>query len=343
MDELRSLNLPRKGEGITILHNELRHQNKLVLSLKKKSLWSKKLEEVIEKLVDIVAFIHHEISNAFGLPGVSQEPETNAERLGDAGLALHYANMINQIDNLASRPTCLPPSIRDSLYQGLPIGVKTALRSSLCRYGEKEELTVPEIKLEMEKILQWLVPVAANTTKMHQGFGWVGEWANTSNEVVSKKTPTCGNLIRLQTLHHADKKKTDQYLLQLLTWLHWLISAVKHQQKPPPASLLLRSPPNNKAAGQLLHSSLKVLSPPPSHYNYNKNIGLSEEEQNLLDMASKRSGPAPGISRSQEYVRSNFREIKTILASSRSYPRWELTRSGLYLDAMEMDGFNNLL
>jgi len=27
------------------------------------------------------------------------------------------------------------------------------------------QLTVPQIKAEMEKILQWLVPIAANTTK----------------------------------------------------------------------------------------------------------------------------------------------------------------------------------
>ncbi|TXG68981.1 hypothetical protein EZV62_003916 [Acer yangbiense] len=40
------------------------------------------------------------------------------------------------------------------------------------------ELSAFQVKADMEKTLQWLVPLAANTTKAHQGFGWVGEWAN---------------------------------------------------------------------------------------------------------------------------------------------------------------------
>lgn len=46
VDEMKSLNLPRKGEHLMILHDELRQQKKIVMALKRKSLWSRKLEEV---------------------------------------------------------------------------------------------------------------------------------------------------------------------------------------------------------------------------------------------------------------------------------------------------------
>ncbi|TXG68976.1 hypothetical protein EZV62_003911 [Acer yangbiense] len=39
-----------------------------------------------------------------------------------------------------------------------------------------------QVKAEMEKTLQWLVPLSTNTIKAHQGFGWVGEWANSGHE-----------------------------------------------------------------------------------------------------------------------------------------------------------------
>jgi hypothetical protein len=41
------------------------------------------------------------------------------------------------------------------------------------------QLSSAEIRGELSTILEWLVPVASNTTKAHHGFGWVGEWANT--------------------------------------------------------------------------------------------------------------------------------------------------------------------
>ncbi|KAH0748688.1 hypothetical protein KY290_027920 [Solanum tuberosum] len=54
------------GDTIAILRAELKSQREHVKNLKKKSLWSKTLEEVTEKLVDIVHFLHLEIHAAFG-------------------------------------------------------------------------------------------------------------------------------------------------------------------------------------------------------------------------------------------------------------------------------------
>ncbi|XP_020102763.1 uncharacterized protein LOC109720218 isoform X2 [Ananas comosus] len=175
-------NAIQRGDNLQILKQELKSQRKHVKSLQKRSLWSKNLEEVMEKLVDIVHFLHLEIYDAFGRADNEEVPEASTsrrKRLGPAGLALHYANIITQIDTLVSRSSSVPPNTRDALYQGLPPGVKSNLRSRLQSFEVKEDFTVPQIKAEMEKTLRWLVPIANNTTKAHHGFGWVGEWANT--------------------------------------------------------------------------------------------------------------------------------------------------------------------
>ncbi|WVZ68000.1 hypothetical protein U9M48_016997 [Paspalum notatum var. saurae] len=94
----------QRGDNLHILKQEVKSQRKHVKSLQKKSLWSKNLEEVMGKFVDIVHFLHLEIHNAFGRSDSeeSQEPTKRRNRLGPAGLALHYANIISQIDTLVN-------------------------------------------------------------------------------------------------------------------------------------------------------------------------------------------------------------------------------------------------
>ncbi|XP_008647637.1 protein PSK SIMULATOR 2 isoform X1 [Zea mays] len=217
-----------RRESIMILHSELKRQRKLVKNLKKKSLWSRTLEEIVEKLVDIVVFLHRQIRESFNEAGTDfcASEQTQNKRLGSCGLALHYANIINQIENIISRPLSLPPSARDNLYHGLPVTVKLALRSRLQTYNTEEERTVAQIKAEMQKTLRWLLPVAENTIRAHQGFGWVGEWANLD---MGKKSgyQHRHSVIRIQTLHHADKAKTEHYMLELVVLLHHLVMQVK--------------------------------------------------------------------------------------------------------------------
>ncbi|KAK2966236.1 hypothetical protein RJ640_008219 [Escallonia rubra] len=147
-------------------------------------------------------------------------------RLGPAGLALHYANIVLQIDSIVARSNAMPPNTRDTLYQSLPPSIKSPLRAKLHSFHVKEELTVTEIKAEMEKTLHWLVPISINTAKAHHGFGWVGEWANTGSEVNRKPTGLT-DIIRIDTLHHADKQKTEAYILELMAWLNHLVSRSK--------------------------------------------------------------------------------------------------------------------
>ncbi|KAG8633385.1 hypothetical protein MANES_18G099200v8 [Manihot esculenta] len=300
LQEDDSTNGPQRGDSPAILRAELKSQRKHVKSLKKKSLWSKILEEVMAKLVDIVHFLHLEIHEAFGSAdgdGPVKGSLSSQRKLGSAGLALHYANIITQIDTLVSRSSSVPPNTRDALYQGLPPSIKSALRSKLQSFHMKEELTVAQIKAEMEKTLQWLIPVAANTTKAHHGFGWVGEWANTGSEVNRKPTGQT-DLLRIETLHHADKEKTEAYILELVVWLHDLVSQAKASNGGirSPVKSPIRSP--NQKTIQL--STHKPSSPSPT---------LTVEDQEMLRDVSKRK-KTPGISKSQEFDTAKTRLSK---------------------------------
>jgi hypothetical protein len=140
------------------------------------------LEDVMDKLVDIVHFLHVEIQESFGTyDGALQlnQPSESRQTLGSAGLSLHYANIISQIDNIVSRSTVPPQSTRDALYQGLPPTIKSALRKKLHNCPQPQEVPITEIRSSMERTLQWIIPIANNTARAHHGFGWVGEWANT--------------------------------------------------------------------------------------------------------------------------------------------------------------------
>jgi len=137
-----------RRESVMILHSELTRQRKLVKTLKKKSLWSRPLEDVVEKLVDIVIFLDKQIRDAFGeavTVGTDFMEQGQNKRLGSCGLALHYANIINQIENIVSRPLSLPPSARDNLYHGLPVTVKAGLRSRLQPVNTEEEVCLAQL------------------------------------------------------------------------------------------------------------------------------------------------------------------------------------------------------
>jgi hypothetical protein len=63
-----------------------------------------------------------------------------------------------------SRPLSLPPSARDNLYHGLPITVKSALRSRLQTYNTEEEvcLLVQPCSAQMFHFLSMYLPCACN-------------------------------------------------------------------------------------------------------------------------------------------------------------------------------------
>ncbi|PWZ30046.1 hypothetical protein Zm00014a_002471 [Zea mays] len=278
----------QRGDNMHILKQEVKSQSKHVKSLRKKSLWSKNLEEVDSE--------------------ESQEPTKRRNRLGPAGLALHYANIISQIDTLVSRSSSVPPNTRDALYQSLPPTIKSSLRSKLHSFGVKEELTVSQIKAEMEKTLRWLVPIASNTTKAHHGFGWVGEWANTGSDVNCKPNGQI-DLIRIETLYHADKEKTEAYILELVIWLHHLISLSKTANgERSPIKSPVRSPTQRGASITLS----------PNKNSSNSSPLLTQEDQDMLRDVKYRKF-IPGISKSQEFDTKERHNKQSRLSKSNSH------------------------
>ncbi|XP_065874102.1 protein PSK SIMULATOR 1 [Euphorbia lathyris] len=257
----------QKGDSLSKLRTELKNQKKQVRNLKKKSLWSRSLEEVMEKLVDIVHFLLLEMHDIFGSADgdvATKAYLNNQEILGPAGLSLHYANVVMQIDTLVARSSSMPPSTRDSLYQNLPPSIKSALRSKLQSFHVKEELTITEIKDEMEKTLRWLVPMSTNTAKAHHGFGWVGEWANTGSELNRRPTSATADIIQIDTLHHACIERTEAYILELVLWLHHLANKSKNVGKKLPTSEKLNQARKDELPEKLNQAPNGELANPPA-------------------------------------------------------------------------------
>lgn len=218
-----------KGENIQVLRLELKTQRNYVKSLKKRSLWSKTLEDVVEKLVDIVQYLHVEIDVSFGISDggeLSSESTVGGQRLGPAGLALHYANTVIQIYSIVSRSGYVPANSRDALYQGLPPRVRLALPNKLRTSSMPQELTIDQTRAMMEKTLKWLVPMAINTT-CARGFLRFSEWAKSGTERVGRGP---GRPDMIETLYHADKAMTEAYILELVVWLHHLVN---QSNRPP--------------------------------------------------------------------------------------------------------------
>ncbi|KAF8762544.1 hypothetical protein HU200_009318 [Digitaria exilis] len=212
-----------KGDNIQIVRLELKTQRNYVKSLKKRSLWSKTLEEVVEKLVEVVHYIHIEINSTFGSSdgfALSTESTVSCQRLGPAGLALHYANIIIQIYSIVSRSGYVPANTREALYQGLPPRVRSVLPNRLKTSSVPQEMTIDDIRARMEKSLKWLVPMAVNTT-CARGFLRFSEWAKSGTDRVGRRP---GQADPIETLYHADKARTEDHILELVVWLHHLVN-----------------------------------------------------------------------------------------------------------------------
>ncbi|XP_034196732.1 protein PSK SIMULATOR 1-like isoform X2 [Prunus dulcis] len=211
----------------------------------------------------------------------------NHKKLGPSGISLHYASIITQINTLVSlsRSSSVPQHMRDTLYQGLPSSVKSALRSKL----QLVELTVPQIKTEMKKTLEWLVPIASNTTKALHSFGWVGEWANSEFGERWKHGGQTG-ILRIETLHHADKAETEACIFKLVVWLQHLISQSGASDGGMPSTPV-----------KTLNQKTNLLS---RQTPYGSSPVLTDEDQEMLQDVSK-SNLRLRMSRSQNHASRN--------------------------------------
>ena len=137
--------------------------------------------------------------------------------LGDAALALHYANVIVLIESMVSSLHLIDLETRDDLYNMLPTTIRTVLRAKLKRYAKSMPSTVYDANLAAEwslvltEILEWLAPLAHNMIRWHSERNFEKE-----------NTTLNANVLLVQTLHFAKQAKTEAVIVDLLVGLTYV-------------------------------------------------------------------------------------------------------------------------
>ena len=139
-------------------------------------------------------------------------PETS---LGGAALALHYANLIMLIEKLAISPVHISSDERDDLYGMLTGSIRASLRARLKPFAKNPPPGDPILAAEwsdtVQRILGWLAPLAHNMIR------WQAERNFEQRNVASS-----ASVLLLQTLHFADRSKTEAAVTELLVGLNYL-------------------------------------------------------------------------------------------------------------------------
>ncbi|RLN27611.1 hypothetical protein C2845_PM05G05630 [Panicum miliaceum] len=143
---------------------------------------------------------------------LTNAPETS---LGGAALALHYANLIMLIEKLAISPLHICSDERDDLYGMLTDSIRASLRARLKPFAKNPPPCDPILAAEwsdtVQRILGWLAPLAHNMVR------WQAERNFEQRNVASS-----ASVLLLQTLHFADRRKTEAAVTKLLVGLNYL-------------------------------------------------------------------------------------------------------------------------
>ncbi|KAE8666279.1 cytochrome P450 76A2-like [Hibiscus syriacus] len=137
--------------------------------------------------------------------------------LGDAALALRYAHIIVLIEKLASAPHMIGLDARDDLYNMLPSTLRTALLAKLKSNAKTLASLISSASVSAERslvlvwILGWLAPLAHNMIR------WHSERSFKEQHMVSRS-----NVLLVQTLHFANRAKTEAAITELLVGLNYV-------------------------------------------------------------------------------------------------------------------------
>ncbi|XP_022983368.1 uncharacterized protein LOC111481975 [Cucurbita maxima] len=172
---------------------------------------------------------HYSISSFFIKENLPSSPPNS---LGAAALSIHYGKIVTLIEQMASAPRLIGSKERDKLYNMLPLSIRKALRSRLRKAAKirhsslYDPVLAAEWKSATAKILQWLTSMAHDMETWH------------SEHSVEKK-PNGGDMggskpcvLLLQTLHYADREKTEGAIVEVLVALSNICSSNEvHEQR----------------------------------------------------------------------------------------------------------------
>ncbi|KAG6574928.1 Protein PSK SIMULATOR 1, partial [Cucurbita argyrosperma subsp. sororia] len=142
--------------------------------------------------------------------------------VGGSALALHYANIIIVIEKLLRYPHLVGDEARDDLYEMLPTSLRSSLKTHLKSYVKNMAIydapLAHDWKETLDGILSWLAPLAHNMIR------WQTERNFEQHQIVTRT-----NVLLIQTLYFADRKKAEEAICELLVGLNY-ICRYEHQQ-----------------------------------------------------------------------------------------------------------------
>ncbi|GJP54348.1 hypothetical protein CLOM_g13448 [Closterium sp. NIES-68] len=133
--------LKAEMEAIQLLHSRIQEygewnslqemvtQGKLVEKLQGHCLWAYHLDYLVQLLVVAACYVRKKIFASFG-HGMCP-PRIRDASLGEAGLALHYANVVVLLERIIQQPDAVLGPTRDELYDMLPRNIQYLLRVQL--------------------------------------------------------------------------------------------------------------------------------------------------------------------------------------------------------------------
>ncbi|KAG0551761.1 hypothetical protein BDA96_01G450800 [Sorghum bicolor] len=143
--------------------------------------------------------------------------------VGGSSMELRYANVILTAETLlaALRPPAagdseevqegmIDLSTRDALYKMLPVSIREAMNTKLReRWGKGQpvdEVAAAESRDAVERLLRWLSPMAHDTLR----------WNDERSMERAQRFGMQPRALMVQTLHFADRQKTDAAIVDVL-------------------------------------------------------------------------------------------------------------------------------